>query len=213
MNILPKLASSLNRRDEEPNKKLAVLIARNNDKAAVKELVELLFTAKPDIQSDCIKVLYEAGALKPGLIAANCRQFIELLDHKNNRLQWGAMTALSSCVLENPKAVFAALPKIVDAADKGTVITKDHCVNILAKLCTLKPYANRCFALLNEQILKSPVNQLPSYVEKTAAVIAEKDKRVLLRTIAVRMQDVEQGPKKKRMEKVVRQLTAGENKK
>ena len=148
MSVLSKLASSLNRRDEEPNKKPAQQIVRNNDKAAVKELMELLFTAKKDIQNDCIRVLCEAGEQKPALIAPYCKEFISLLDHKNNRLQWGAMTAINSCALKNPKMVFGALPKIIVAPDKGSVITRDYCVNILAQMGTLKAYASRCFALL-----------------------------------------------------------------
>jgi hypothetical protein len=207
MTILSKLATSLNRRDEVPNQLLAKQIVRTKNKAAVKELVTHL-SDKKDIANDCIKVLYEAGEQEPSLIAPYAKEFIALLDHKNNRLQWGAMTALHACTLENPKTVFAAVPKIKEAADKGTVITNDQCVKILAKLCTVKQYYGRCFELLNEMVLKSPINQLPSYAETALSVVSEKDKSVLLRTIAIRLPGVEQEPKIKRLEKVIRQLTS-----
>src|SRR5882672_12783926 len=138
MSILGKLASSLNRRDEVPNQELAKQIADKDDREAVKELVVNLSNKSNFIQNDCIKVLYEIGERKPALIAAYAKEFIDLLDHKNNRLQWGAMTAINSITLENPKVIYGSLSKIIAAADKGSVITKDYGVNILINLCSLK---------------------------------------------------------------------------
>ena len=97
MNVIDKLASSLNRRDEVPNQELAKQIAVKKDKKAVAELIEYLNNKSKDIQNDCIKVLYEVGKINPALIADYAKNFIALLDHKNNRLQWGAMTAIMFC--------------------------------------------------------------------------------------------------------------------
>ncbi len=58
MNVIQKLASSLNRRDEVPNQELAKQIAGKNDKKAVKELIDNLANKSRDIENDCIKVLY-----------------------------------------------------------------------------------------------------------------------------------------------------------
>jgi hypothetical protein len=121
MNLLDKLASSLGVRDETPNVELAKIVAANNDAGAVKSLVENLAHKKSAIQGDCIKVLYEAGALRPELIAPHLDAFVRLLDHKNNRLQWGAMLAVDYIASVNPAAVYAHLPKIVAAADGGSV--------------------------------------------------------------------------------------------
>ena len=140
MSIIPKLASSLNRRDEVPNQELAKQIAAKKDKKAVQELIDNLHNKSKDIQNDCIKVLYEIGDINPSLISDYAKEFIALLDNKNNRLQWGAMTAINTITLENPKVVYASLLKIIAAADKGSVITKDYAVNILIKLCSLKQY-------------------------------------------------------------------------
>ena len=148
MSVLNKLASSLGRRDEEPNKELAKLIADTNDKKAVKELVDNLNNKNKEIQSDCIKVLYETGEHKPALLGPYAKEFIALLDNKNNRLQWGAMTAIDALTLENPETVYSALAKIIAIADKGTVITNDHCVGILIKLCSIKKYADAAIPLL-----------------------------------------------------------------
>src|SRR5436309_14866389 len=122
MSATSKLASSLNRRDEIPNRELAKQIVRNNDTNAIKELVKNLNNKNRDIQNDCIKVLYEIGEHKPALVARHSKKFIALLDSSNNRLQWGAMTALNSIVDENAKQIYPALNKIIAAANKGSVI-------------------------------------------------------------------------------------------
>jgi HEAT repeat protein len=207
MSILNKLASSLDRRDEVPNQELAKQIAAKGDKKAVKELVENLSNKNKDIQSDCIKVLYEIGAIDPSLIASYYKDFLALLDSKNNRLQWGAMTALSSITLENPKAIAASLPKIMEASDKGSVITKDHAVNILIRLGSLKAYADSAFALLNEQLLKSPVNQLPMYAENAIGIINDKNKKQFIQTLTARLPDIDKDSKRKRVEKVIKKLS------
>ena len=84
MTILNKLASALDRSDEVPNQILAKEIAASGDKAAVQELVDNLANKNKDIQSDCIKALYEIGERKPTLIAGYRQTFAKLLDSKNN---------------------------------------------------------------------------------------------------------------------------------
>jgi hypothetical protein len=207
MNVISKLASSLNRRDEMPNQELAKEIVKTNDKNAVNELVDNLSNKSKDIQNDCIKVLYEIGEKKPQLIAGYAKDFIELLDSKNNRLQWGAMTAINTITLENPKAIYSALPKIVEAANKGSVITKDYAVNILINLCSVKLYADSAFSLLIEQIVSSPTNQLPMYAEKTLPVINDKNKNLFINTLSSRLADIEKDAKRKRVEKVIKKLS------
>ena len=100
MTIIDKLATSLNRRDEIPNQELAKQIANRNDKGSVKELFEHLSNKNKNIQSDCIKVIDEIGALKPQLLADFSKELIALLDSKNNRLQWGTMTALDNITMK-----------------------------------------------------------------------------------------------------------------
>jgi len=207
MTVLNKLASSLNRRDEVPNQELAKQIAEKNDSKATKELVENLHNKNKNIQSDCIKVLYEIGEQKPALIAPYAKEFIALLNNKNNRLQWGAMTAINTITTENPKLVYAALPKIVAITDSGSVITRDHCVNILIKLCSVKQYAGNAFALLIEQLLNSPTNQLPMYAENAIPIINDKNKKLFIKTLSSRLDEIEKDTKRKRVEKVIKKFS------
>lgn len=206
MSVINKLASSLDRRDETPNQELAAEIAANNDKRSVQELVNNLNNKSKDIQSDCIKVLYEIGTLKPALIAGHVNSFIELLGNKNNRLQWGAMTALNTITNEKPDVVYKALPTIIAVADKGSVITNDHCVGILIKLAAVKKYAEDAFQLLLERLKICPTNQLPMYAENALPVINEKNNAVFIDTLTARLSEIEKETKRARVEKVIKKL-------
>lgn len=206
MSVLTKLASSLNRRDEVPNQELAKEIAAKKDKKAVQELVDNLNNKSKDIQHDCIKVLYEIGEINPALISSYSKEFLALLSHKNNRLQWGAMAALNSITLENPETIFSSLPQIMEAAGKGSVITTDNAVNILIKLCSLPPYADSAFTLLNEQLLISATNQLPMYAENAAPAIKEKHRKTFVQTLTSRLADIDKDSKRKRVEKIINKL-------
>lgn len=205
MPVLDQLASSLNFRGSEPNKLLARQIADNRDAAAIKELVANLHNKA--VQSDCIKVLYEAGEINPELISGYARDFIALLDNKNNRMQWGAMTALDLITTENADLVFRSLGKIVAVAEKGSVITKDHCAGILIKLCAIENYTDDAFALLIELLQSCPGNQVPMYAEQALPVITSDTKGKFIKTLNDRLPDVEKDTKKKRIEKVIRKLT------
>ena len=207
--VLDKLASALGKRDEAPNLALAKKIADTNDTTAVKELIENLNNKSKDIQSDCIKVIYEIANLKPKLISKYIKELIGLLDNKNNRLQWGAMTALHTITSENPKVIYDALPKIISAADKGSVITNDHCVGILVKLSAIKEYSKGAFSLLLERLLASPPNQLPMYAENALLVVNESNKAVFIKTLTSRLDDIEKDTKRARVEKVIGKLKKG----
>jgi hypothetical protein len=206
MSIINELATSLGRRDEVPNQELAKKIADKNDKKAVRELIDNLKNNKKDIQSDCIKVLYEIGERKPSLIVEYVKEFVALLDDRNNRLQWGAMTALDCIASEDPKIIYANLARILKASDNGSVITKDHAINILIKLCSIKQYADDAFALLVEQLLVCPTNQLPKYAEDALPVIADKNRKVFAKTLEGRLAEIEKDTKRKRVEKVIKNL-------
>ena len=108
MSVISKLASSLDRRDEVPNQELAKQIATKKDKKAVQELVENLNNKSKDIQNDCIKVLYEIGEINPALVADYAKEFISLLDHKNNRLQWEQWQLLIQSLLSR---IYKSPPK------------------------------------------------------------------------------------------------------
>jgi hypothetical protein len=206
MSVINRLASSLGRRDEIPNQELAADVVAKNDKAAIKELVENLGVKNKNIRHDCIKTLYEIGYLKPVLIAEYFTDFLALIDDKDNRMQWGAMTALSSIISEKPKEIFAALGKIIDAADRGSVITRDHCVRILIGLSSNASYAGKTFPLLNEQLLTCPINQVPMYSELAIPIITAGNKEKFIKTLRLRLDEIEKDSARKRLEKIIKKF-------
>jgi hypothetical protein len=203
MSIINELASALNRRDEVPNQELAAKIASSKNKEAVKELIENLWVKSKDIQNDCIKVLYEVGALDPSLIAPYAATFLGLLKHKNNRLQWGGMAALDSMVSEKPDFIYQSVPAILDAVYKGSVITMDGAVNIFIKLCGIPKYAENAFDILLEVIQKAPTNQLPMYAERAMPIVTAANKTRFLEVLNGRLNEIEKESKRKRVEKVI----------
>lgn len=207
MLILPALAHSIGRRDEAPNQELAAKIARANNKTAVNELVANLENKSKDIQHDCIKVLYEIGLLKPALIIDHLPVFLSLLKSKNNRMQWGAMAAIDNLTRGNENDVYKVLPRIIDAADKGSVITRDRAISVLIKLCRIKKYFNDAFELLLEQLKNCPANQLPMYAERASPLIGDESRGVFTQVIRSRLADMETESKKKRLEKLVKKFT------
>jgi hypothetical protein len=100
----------------------------------VKELVDNISNKNKGIQADCTKTLYEIGAEQPPFIKEYVNDFIGLLQSKNNRMVWGGMIALSCITNEKSATVYEALPMLVDAANNGSVITRDNLVSILIKL-------------------------------------------------------------------------------
>jgi hypothetical protein len=206
MSIINELASSLNRRDEVPNQELAAKITSSKDKTAIRELVDNLQSKSKDIQNDCIKVLYEIGAAEPKLIAEYASTFLELLKHKNNRLQWGGMAALDSIVLEKPRFIYESVPAILDAVSKGSVITMDGAVNILIKLCGIPAFKENAFVFLIELIQKAPTNQLPMYAERAMPIITNENKVQFISVLSNRLNEIEKESKRKRVEKVIAKI-------
>lgn len=206
MSIVSKLASSLGRRDEVPNQELAQQIVKSKNKKAVSELVENLANKDKNIQSDCIKVLYEIGERQPDLIAGYDKEFLALLDSKNNRLVWGAMTALDCVASTEPGRVYKHLGRILSAADAGSVITKDHAVGILIKLAGEKKYADNALTLLLDQLRSCATNQLGMYAERSLNVIPDDRKSSFVKVLTGRLRDIEKESQRKRVEKVIVKL-------
>ena len=204
MTIINQLASSLGRRDEVPNQELAMKIVKKKDIAAIKELIENLDIKK--LQNDCIKVLYEIGEIDQALIAPYYKSFVDLLKSKNNRMQWGAMSALQVIVSAKPHEIYNSLSAIAEAAAKGTVITKDNFVKLLVKLAAVNKYTDDCVQLLLEQISTAPVNQFPSYAEFTLPLVTKENKEAFIRIVSGRAKDTDQESKLKRIKKVLRKV-------
>jgi hypothetical protein len=209
MSILDQLAVSLGRRDEVPNQELAKKLVKSKNSRAIKELVDNLRNKDRNIHSDCIKVLYEIGAQQPELIKDYIDDFAALLFHKNNRLAWGGMCALNHITTVSPDAVYKILPQLIDAANKGSVITRDNLVRILIKLEAEKKYAGKIFPLLMEQFATCPTNQFPMYADEAMPVINKKNAAAFSKAIQQRLPEIEGEAKKNRLLKLLKKVERG----
>ena len=209
MNVLEELASAKGRRDEQPNVLLARRLAAAKDSRSIAALVGALERGPAAVQSDAMKVLYEAGEREPSLIAPYAGKFAALLQHRNNRLVWGAMAALDAIASGRAEDVHPFLREILAAAETGSVITRDHAVGILTRLCGVKKHRPVAFAELTKLLKKCPVNQLPMYAEMSAASATGKDRAVLKRLLQLRMNDLEKDSQIKRLKRVLKLLANG----
>lgn len=203
--VMARLASSLGVRDEGPNIKLAKELAATKDTGSINLLAQGLQDKNKSVRNDCIKVLYEVGYLQPNLVSPYLKEFIQLLSHKDNRLQWGGMTALQTITTVVPKEIFKALPVILKAAEQGSVITKDGAMMILIALAGMKPYHTSAMTLIFDQLQKSLPNQLPMYAERIYPLIDGHQAASFIKILQDRLCDVEKESKKQRIEKLILQ--------
>ena len=207
LTVAEQLANALGRSDEGPNIALAEKISKTSNEKAVKELIMLIRDKKAAVRHDAIKVLYEIGDRKAGLIIPYKREFLELFHQTDNWMKWGAMSALFAISNSRPEMLAPHLTEVVDAMDSGSVITRDHGIYILCKVSTIKKYHDDCMELLLEQIEKAPVNQVPMYAEKMAEVISPPYARKLDKILNSRKDVMEIPSKQKRIEKLLKKLS------
>ena len=167
MSIIDRLSSSLGRRDGVPNQELAQELAETENKNHIKELVRNLSNRNKAIQSDCIKTLYEIGFIKPGLISSYVIDLCNLLRSKNNRLIWGAMMALSTIAPIEFNRIFERIEMVIEAIEKGSVITVDNGVSVLAKVSSMKKaYEKKIFPYLLRHLETCRPKELGQHAEK-----------------------------------------------
>lgn len=205
MSVLDKLSSALGRNDERPNVELAEGLAAKPDAAAVRELVGALSTGSTAVSNDAIKVLYELGARRPELVVPHAGAFLTLLGSRNNRNVWGALQAIESVAQLAPELVLSALPQIIAAADKGSVIAKDKAVQILAKLAAAG-HAEVALPVLLERVEAAAPNQFPMYAEAASVVVDAGHRERLRQILDARLGQIDASAKRARVEKILRRL-------
>ena len=208
MTVLTQLSSAVGQKGNDANIALAKEIAETKNRAAIQELVENLQNKDKKIQADCIKTLYETAYINPRLIADHYSAFLGLLSSKNNRLVWGGMIALTTITALKNKEIFASIDLIYDTVNKGSVITVDCGVDILAKLNTYSEYKDNVESLLIEQLWKCPIKQLAKYMEKSSVAISKENKEIYQKIINERKVECTKDAQVKRLDKVLKQINS-----
>lgn len=205
MSVLNRLASALGRRDEIPNQEVARELAARKDHAGIRELVQNLWNRDKNIQTDCIKVLYEVGYLEPMLIADYVDDFVRLLRSRNNRLVWGGMTALAETAKADPDAVFKHLDEIKRAKETGSVITVDNAISTLAYTAAAKEEYNKViFPYLMVHLAGCRPKEVPQHAERTLPAVNPSNKTDFIDVLENRTENLT-GSGLTRVRKVIRQ--------
>jgi hypothetical protein len=175
MTHLDRLAHSLGRRDEIPNQALARDLAQRRDAAGIREIVAGLTHKDKNIQADCIKVLYEVGAIDPALIAEYAADFLALLGSRNNRLVWGGMTALAAIAAVSAPTLYAQRQAIQRAVEIGSVITQDSGILALARIAVHSPkYRAELLPYLLAFLRNARAKDVPRHAEAIAPAVGAK---------------------------------------
>jgi hypothetical protein len=187
MSVLNKIACMQNRKDELPNQELAQELVAGNNRAGIKEIADNLYNENKDIQSDCIKVLYEAGYLKPEIIAEYAGDFLTLLASRNNRLVWGAMLALADIAGLQAELIYENLEKVYRAMKEGSVITVDNGVKVLACVAAHKEeYNKNIFPFLLENLRKCRPKELAQHAESIFVAVNPLNQEEFLQALRAR---------------------------
>lgn len=206
MAALNKIAYYQNRRDEIPNQELAQELAANEDIVGVREIAENLWHPNANVQSDCLKVLYEIGYLRPDLIAGYVDDFLKLLESKNNRLVWGSMIALSSIAELKSAAIFTQLEIVQNTIEQGSVITVDSGIKTLAIIAAQDPeYNAHIFPFLAAQLRSCRAKDLPRHAEHVFQAVDDSNQSEFTAILSSRLAELSK-PQANRVTKILRQL-------
>ena len=204
--MIELLACRLGRNDEAPNIELAEKLCNSMDNKGISAIVDGLKSNDPAVANDCIKVLYEIGQRKPELIAVYADGFITALSNRNNRIVWGSMTALSFIAPLEPKAIFERLSKIIAAYKKGSVITVDNSISVLAHLCKASgDYQARIFPLLLEHLADCRAKEIPQHAERIAVCVDSSNKKPFTNAVEARIGELSES-QKSRVLKLIKRL-------
>ena len=188
MSVLNKIAFYQNRRDEVPNQELARALAKKKDRKGIREIAENLWHDNVQVQSDCLKVLYEIGYLNPALIADWVGDFIKLLGHKNNRLVWGSMIALSTVAETKAAELFEYRSVIREAMERGSVITMDNGVKTLALIAAGNAARSKSlFPYLLRHLETCRPKEIPQHAEKTLVAVSADNCSNFIRVLEKRI--------------------------
>ena len=204
MSVINKISYYQNRSDEIPNQELAKELAVENNKVGIKEIAENLWNENSKIQTNCIKVLYEIGYLKPELVADYAEEYLQLLHSKNNRMVWSGMIALSTIAEVKAEFIFTHFRKITEAIQKGSVITKDAGILALSNAATKgDKYNIKIFPFLIEHLTNCRPKDIPQHSEKIVVAVNRNNKYQFVKILKDRFEYLNDRAKK-RVEKVIK---------
>jgi len=206
MSAINRIAYYQNRRDEVPNQELAHQLAGSEDNAGIQEIAENLWNKNKNIRSDCLKVMYEIGYIHPDLIADYVNDFLELLMEKENRMVWGAMIGLATIADLRPHEIWEHIDDVINAVDKGTLITVVWGVKTLAHIAKVnRTYHSKLFPILLTQLQTCIPRDVPMHAESILVAVDKANTASLLTILEKRKSELT-GSQLTRLNKVIKKV-------
>lgn len=194
------------RKDEVPNQELARELARDDDRQGIREIAENIWNKDKNIQSDCLGIMEYLGRVKPELIEDYVLDFLKLLHSKNNRLVWGGMIALSIIADRKSEEIFQHINDVMQAMERGSVITIDNGIKTLAKVASVREEHNiKIFPLLIDHLKKCRSKDLPQHAESSECAVNKANKEEFLLTLSSREKDLSSS-QRARIKKIYKRL-------
>ena len=204
MSIIPHLSSSLGRKDEEPNKELGKLLVETRDLPGIREVGENLGNENRAIQIDCLAVMEQIGLLAPELIEDYLRDFLRLAFGADNRLVWAAMINIALIADRKPGEIMEYLDEVIEVIERGSVITRDNGIKILARVGGADPDFNeQIFPYLISQLKTCRSKSVPQYAESILVAVDSENQDQYLAALTERMDELSPA-----QEKRVRKITS-----
>ena len=206
MSVIDRLSSSLGRRGDAANKELAAELAQTQNRDEIAELVANLSNKDRRIQSDCVKTLYELGYIDPGLIAPYVDDFFPLLRSRNNRLVWGGMIALSTIATLQPDCIYDRIDDVLEAIDRGSVITVDAGISVLVHLAAANPdYEERMVPILLAHLRTCRPKEVAHHAERAAVAVNTRNRNEFIQVLEGRLEDLSE-TQQTRLRRLLRKL-------
>ncbi len=152
MSLVDQLSSSLNIKNEGPNKEAAEVILKTPQR--VEEIMEALPITSPDLLGDCAEVLTMVSEQQPQIVVPYAERIFPLLSHKKTRVRWEAMHCLANLAFFIPQEMTELLPTLEERIrEDDSTIVRDYAVTALGNYAaSSKTAAQTVFPLLKMAI-------------------------------------------------------------
>jgi hypothetical protein len=204
MSILPRLAGAKGRKDEEPNKELGRELVQNGDLEGIQEVADNLCNDDRRVRIDCLSVLEQVGLLAPALTEDYVPDFLRLVFSKDNRLVWAAMINLALVADRRPQQIFDHYDELVQVIDKGSVITRDNGLKVLARVAEGEGKRNHAITpYLLDQLRTCRPKSVPQYAESVRVAVTPYNQAEYIAILEERLASLSTA-QQKRVAKVLR---------
>jgi hypothetical protein len=191
MPTLEKIAFYKHIRNEVPNQQLARDLTNSEDADGINEIAQNLAHKNSNVRSDCLKVLYEIGYLKPFLIKDHVNDFLSLLDAKENRMVWGSFIALATIASLQPDEIWKQIDKLLAKFDHGSVITVVWGIKLFSSLAAAnEDYSSRLFPVIINTIETCNPRDVPTHAENILPAINADNKDLVLSLLYSRQEEL-----------------------